>query len=344
MMSLLTIDGDHGEGGGQILRTALSLSLCRQQPFRIINIRARRTHPGLRRQHLMAVQAATAIGKADVEGAELGSQELTFAPTTRQPGEYRFDIGSAGSTTLVLQTLLPALVSAAGPSRLELIGGTHNPMAPPIEFIQYAFVPLLRRMGARVKVRMERAGFYPLGGGILHVEIEPVACLHPLHLSERGRLLGIQAVSLLGNLPGHIAERELGVLQEALSLTGNNLQVEYVDCEGQGNALYVRVHSEQVTEIISSIGQRGLRAEKVAQRLLAELRRYLAVPVAVGPYLADQLLLPLALAGGGSFTTLAPDAHTPTNIAVVRKFLDIPIRSSQQGHDQWLIELGDMRR
>ena len=337
---MLTNDGDMGEGGGQILRTSLSLSLCQQRPFRIVNIRARRKKPGLRRQHLVAVQAASAIGRAQVEGAELGSGELTFIPRTLQPGDYRFDIGTAGSTTLVLQAVLPTLITASQPSHLIFEGGTHNPMAPPFDFLQQAFLPLLRRMGARVSARLERAGFYPVGGGILQVDIQPVAQLQALSLPERGRLLGVEAVAVLANLPGHIAERELTVLRQELALEQSQLHTRYLQAKGAGNALFVVVKSEHVTEVFTSFGQRGVRAESVAGRLVPQVQRYLRAEVAVGQHLADQLLLPLALARGGEFLTLSPDPHTPTNIAVLQRFMDIQVSTERQGSDRWLIRFG----
>src|SRR5437867_958993 len=165
---MLLIDGSQGEGGGQILRTALGLSLVTGTPIRIEKIRAGRAKPGLLRQHLTAVNAATAIGAVDVEGATLGSQELTFRPGTVKPGEYRFAVGTAGSTGLVLQTVLPPLLTAPGPSTLTLEGGTHNPTAPPFDFLARAFLPLISRMGPSATARLERPGFYPAGGGQMH--------------------------------------------------------------------------------------------------------------------------------------------------------------------------------
>ena len=339
-MAMLSIDGDQGEGGGQILRSALSLSLYLQRPFRIVNIRARRRQPGLRPQHLMAVQAAAAIGDAEVEGANLGSMQLSFIPHGLLPGTYRFDIGTAGSTTLLLQAILLPLLSTGATSHLTLIGGTHNPLAPPFEFMQQVLIPLLQRMGAHINMHMERAGFFPSGGGILHVLIEPITKLRPLHLSARGRLLDRYAGCLLANLPEHIAERELNVLRDELKLEVRAMHTYHPTSQGQGNALFVGLHSEGLTELFCTIGKRGWHAESVAQSVVAEVKRYLNADVPVGRHLADQLLLPMALAGGGEFLTLTPDLHTPTNIAVIRQFLDIPIHCKQLGDDRWLIQLG----
>jgi RNA 3'-terminal phosphate cyclase (ATP) len=336
---MLTIDGDMGEGGGQILRTALSLSLCLRQPFHITRIRARRRQPGLRRQHLVAVQAAARISKAEMSGAELGSGDLTFIPHTLQPGPYTFDIGSAGSTTLVSQTLLPALVCAASPSCLLLTGGTHNPMAPPFDFLQLAFLPVLKSMGANIQATLKRPGFYPVGGGILEVAIRPVSHLTSLSLLERGHPLDISAIAILANLPLHIAQRELEVLHEALSLDRQRLHIRQTEAQGQGNALLVIVKSEHITEVFSSMGEHGVRAETVAARLAPTVLRYLRAEVPVGLHLADQLLLPMALFGGGAFITLSPDPHTLTNIEVLRRFLDIDILTERLGSDRWHIQI-----
>jgi RNA 3'-phosphate cyclase len=185
---MLTLDGSAGEGGGQILRSALALSLLTGTPFRIEKIRARRAKPGLLRQHLTAVQAAARIGSAQVEGAELGSRALTVRPGTVAPGEYHFAIGSAGSACLVVQTVLPPLLLASGPSVLIVEGGTHNPAAPSWDFLARVFFPLLERMGARIRTKLERHGFYPAGGGRLRVEIDPVSTLAPLELLKRGEI------------------------------------------------------------------------------------------------------------------------------------------------------------
>lgn len=337
---MLTIDGDLGEGGGQILRTSLSLSLCLQRPFQIINIRRRRRKPGLRPQHLVAVEAAAKVSIAEVSGAKLGSTELIFTPGKSQPGYYHFDIGSAGSTTLVLQTILPALMNLSQPSELLLEGGTHNPMAPPFDFLQQAFLPLLARSGVAVEATLERAGFYPVGGGRLRVLINPSETIKPFSLLQRGQVLAVEAVSILANLPDHIAERELAVLQQNLGLRPEQTRVSRPACTGQGNVLLVIVRSEHITELFSSFGQRGVQAETVASRLVEQVSRYLNAGVPVGQHLADQLLLPLALAGGGEFLTLSPGLHTSTNIAVIEQFMKIGITSERQGEDRCLIRVG----
>lgn len=334
---MLNIDGAIGEGGGQILRTALTLSLCLNKPFRIVNIRRARQQPGLRRQHLVAVQAAAEIGRAEVKGATLGSRELVFIPQGISPGDYHFDIGSAGSTTLVVQTVLPALLSAGKPSQLTLEGGTHNPMAPPFDFLERVYLPLINRMGPKVSARIEHYGFYPAGGGCIQLRVDPAAALQPLYLNERGRVQRLAARAYLSQLPEHIAQRELDVIEAGLGLQRDSLVICRTPAVGPGNALVVEVQCEQVTELFSAVGQRGIRAETVAKRVVDRVKRYLSAGVPVGEYLADQLLLPLALAGGGSFLTMAPSRHTMTNCAVLQQFMAIAIHCEPAADGRCLI-------
>jgi RNA 3'-terminal phosphate cyclase (ATP) len=204
---MITIDGSFGEGGGQILRTSLALSLVTGHAFRIQNIRAGRAKPGLLRQHLTAVQAAVEVGDAAVDGATLGSKELVFKPGKVRAGDYRFAVGTAGSATLVLQTILPALIIGKEPSRLTLEGGTHNPHAPPFDFLDRAFLPLLNRTGPQVSMKLERIGFYPAGGGRFTVEIIPTDKLKGLDLRERGESKGRSARAIFSNLSAGVANR-----------------------------------------------------------------------------------------------------------------------------------------
>ena len=337
---MLTIDGAHGEGGGQILRTALALSMCLQRPVRLARIRASRRKPGLRRQHLTAVQAAAQITGARVEGAALGAVELEFIPGPVRPGEYRFDLGTAGSTTLVLQTLLPVLIGASGASRVVLEGGTHNPQAPPFEFLHSAFVPLLNRMGARVDVRLVRPGFYPAGGGCIEADIRPASRLVPLELLERGGVVSLGGVVWLSALPAHIAERERRVVHEDALWRSARLAVHRVEQpRGPGNAVVLVLECHHVTEVFAATGRRGVPAEDVAAAALASAREYVDAGVPVGAYLADQLLLPLALAGAGRYLTVKPSSHTLTNMAVIGQFLDVPLECRRESRG-WCVEAG----
>jgi len=317
----LELDGSQGEGGGQVLRSALTLSLCLQRPFRMVNIRAKRRNPGLARQHLMAVRAAATVGRATVTGASLGSRTLSFTPHGLYAGDYRFDIGSAGSTTLLLHTLLPALLQADRPSRITAIGGTHNPLAPPFEHFAEVYLPVLGRMGAVATAQMARAGYYPRGGGVVTVEVHP-ARLHPLALRERGPCRGIHGEARVAALPRHIAEREARVLRAALGLPEQAVAlVEQPRDWGPGNCCLLWVRCAQITEVFSAVGERGVPAERVAAQVADAARRYLNAQAPVGEHLADQLLIPLALAGGGSFLTLALSGHTRTNRRVIEAFM-----------------------
>jgi len=335
----IDIDGSSGEGGGQILRSALALSLITGRPFRLSAIRARRAKPGLLRQHLASVKAATMIGNATVRGDELGSTRLEFAPETIKGGDYTFPIGTAGSTTLVLQTILPALLTASTASRVVVEGGTHNPSAPPFDFIARSFVPVLQAMGARVDVQLEADGFYPAGGGRLVATIEP-GRLRRVELLTRGSIT-VKARSLLANLPDAIAKRELSIVRERFSLgREDSLIVRSTTSIGPGNVLMIDVIAAGGIEVVTSVGEKGVSAERVAALACDEAERFIAADVPVGPHLADQLLLPMALAGGGAFRTLSPTAHTTTNATVIERFLDVPITIQQEDGDRALVRIG----
>lgn len=339
---MIEIDGAMGEGGGQVLRSALGLSLATGQPFRIRDIRAGRAKPGILRQHLAAVDAAVQVGGASASGAALGSRELAFTPGKARGGNYRFAVGTAGSTTLVLQAVLPALLTADEPSTIVLEGGTHNPLAPPFDFLERALLPLVERMGPRVRVALERPGFYPAGGGRFVAEIEPAKALVPLELGERGEIHERRARARVANLAPHIARRELQTLADMLDWPPETLRAEPVtDAIGPGNVLVVDVVSEHVTEVFTGFGRRGATAENVAAEVAGEVREYLASGAPVGPHLADQLLVPLALAGGGRFRTVRPTRHTTTNAEVLRAFLDVRVTIEKETRDRWVIGIGE---
>jgi RNA 3'-terminal phosphate cyclase (ATP) len=334
---ILELDG--AIGGGQVLRSALSLSMLSGRPFSIHNIRARRSRPGLLRQHLTAVQAAAQVCSAEVEDAELGSQRLSFSPGAIRGGDYRFAIGSAGSCTLVLQTLLPALLRADAPSTLHISGGTHNPLAPPADFLLRAWLPLLRRMGAKVDMQLLRHGFAPAGGGVISAQVEP-SLLSPLNLLEPGAVLRQEASALLAGIPGHVGERELARVMKRLKWPDENLRFVWLEQEeGPGNALLLEIVCGQVTEIFSAFGQNGIRAERVADSAIDQAREWLQSGTAVAEHLADQLLLPMALAGGGSFTTPRMTEHLASNLEVLQRFLPVVIRRSEPRRGALLIEL-----
>lgn len=337
---MITVDGSEGEGGGQILRTSLALSLVTGQPFRLENLRAGRKKPGLLRQHLTAVQAAQAIGGAEVVGAALGSTTLEFRPGRVTPGEYRFAVGTAGSATLVLQTVLPPLLTAAGPSALTLEGGTHNPFAPPFDFLAHCFAPLIEQMGPRLDLRLDRPGFYPAGGGRFQARITPAPRLGQLNLLERGAIRHCRARALVSSLPARIGERELAVVRERLGWPAEATQVETVaQPVGPGNALLLEIEAERITAVFTACGERGQSAEAVAEAAAAAAETWLSAGVPVDEHLADQLLLPMALAGGGVFRTTKPSLHATTNAAIIQRFLSVAVRWGSTGPRAWTVQV-----
>ena len=335
---MLIIDGSQGEGGGQVLRTALALALVTGTPFRMERIRAGRPKPGLLRQHLTAVNAAATVGAAAVEGAALGSDTIVFRPGSVKAGTYEFAVGTAGSTSLVLQTVLAPLLTADGPSTLVVQGGTHNPFAPPFEFFARAFLPLLARMGPQVAATLDRPGFYPAGGGQITVRIGPAPTLGPVTLLHRGETTRRRARAVVANLSERIAHRELRIVREKLGWEADELEAVALGAQtgarGPGNALMVEIESEHVTEVFTGFGQVGVSAEAVAERAIQEVRVYLAAQVPVGAYLADQLLIPLALAGGGAFRTLPLSRHSTTNADVIGRFLGIDVNITAEPSGQ----------
>jgi RNA 3'-terminal phosphate cyclase (ATP) len=324
------IDGAAGEGGGQILRTALGLSVATGVPVTIDRIRQRRRQPGLQRQHLTAVLAAQQVGGARVVGAELGSPRLEFWPGAPSAGTFHFAIGTAGSTALVLQAVLPALWAAGAASTLVLEGGTHNPLAPPFEFLARAFAPLLARLGAPLELELVRPGFFPAGGGCVRARVAPPRWQRlDLGAGEPPTVYSAQILDC--GLPRHVAERQAEVLRTQLPLPPERVQIERRDAHGPGNAVLVQVASGDVVEVLVELAERGRTAEAVAERAVRAVRRHLGQGVPVGEHLADQLLVPMALAGGGSFVTCAPTEHLRTNARVVETFLPVAIRCAARG-------------
>ena len=333
---MIAIDGSVGEGGGQILRTSLALSMCTGQPFTLARIRARRAKPGLMRQHLTCVQAAAAVSGATVQGAAPGSTTLVFEPGAVKSGDYAFSVGTAGSCTLVLQTVWPALMLADAPSRLKLAGGTHNPMAPPFHFLERCYAPLLRRLGAGSELALRRLGFYPAGGGEIDVTIHPAAdTLRPFDLIERGDRVEAFAECLAPALPGAVARRELDALARALAWTPERLRVPVVrQNEGPGNALMATLSHANVCELFTQFGEKGVSSEQVAQALAQEIRDYESSTAALGPHLADQWALPLALAvwrrgGEAVYTCTELTDHATTNFAMIERFLPVRFETAQ---------------
>jgi RNA 3'-terminal phosphate cyclase (ATP) len=321
---MITIDGTIGEGGGQVLRTALSLAAITSKPFVIENIRGRRSKPGLRRQHLTCVEAAARICGAGVEGGRIGSSTLSFKPgTTIIPGHYSWDITTAGSTTLVLQTVLPVLSMADRTSHVKITGGTHNPMAPPLDFIQQSFLPLLDTMGFSSSVRLERYGFYPRGGGVITARIKERTKGKALDLTKRSAMIRARAVILNSGLPEHIARREKKILLESGLFVSNDIEVLQPRTGQTANAVWAIIQYGPVHCVFTGFGQKGKPAERVASEVVEQIDFHNDSGLPVEAHLADQLLLYMALRGDGCFATSRLSLHATTNMEIIEKFLEV---------------------
>ncbi len=338
---MVVVDGSIGEGGGQVLRTALTLSILTGQPLVIHNIRAGRPNPGLQPQHLAAVRAAAAICGAEVEEAELESQRVRFTPRgPARPGTYTFDVaeiaerGSAGAVGLVLQTVLLPLAMADGPSHLTLRGGTHVPWAPSVDYLQEVFLPTVARMGVQAEVELTAWGFYPAGGGEVRVRIEGRRGepLRPIQLAERGAVRRVWGRGVAANLPSHIPQRIANRACNLLTAAGLPARVEAlrVRSAGPGAAVFLFAEYEHGVAGFSAYGRKGLASEHVAAAACEELLVHHRTGAPADPHLADQLVLPMTLASGNSeVVTSAVTGHLRTNLAVVRAFL--PLQAGVEG-------------
>ncbi len=328
---MITIDGSQGEGGGQILRSALSLSAITGRGVHFTNIRARRPRPGLMRQHLACVKAVAEICDGDVAGAELNSQELVFKPGRIRSGDFRFVIGSAGSVLLLAQAVLPVLLLASGPSEVILEGGTYNTTeSPSYDFFAQAFLSCLSKMGLEVTSEMARAGFCPAGGGSIRLSVKPARAWREFSLCERGELRDARVTALGSDLEHSILTDELAMFQAGLGDMMNfRPEARCIPADCPGNALFSTLEYENITELFGTCGSYGISRQSVARRVIGLTKQYLANKWVVGQFLADQLLLPLALGRGGVFLTGQPTLHSETNRAVIRQFLDVEINFKQ---------------
>ncbi|MEJ2695728.1 MAG: RNA 3'-terminal phosphate cyclase [Candidatus Sulfobium sp.] len=323
---MLEIDGSYGEGGGQILRTSLGLSCLLQKPFRIFNIRKSRKKPGLMPQHLACVRALACLSHASVRGDHEGSVEIIFEPDRPEPGDYYFEIGTAGSTSLLFQAILPSLIRAGGDSRITLKGGTHVPFSPSSDYIREVFAPSLEKLGICLKIGSVRCGFYPRGGGEIRIEVSCQGKIRGLTLEERGEVRSIRGVSGVGNLPVSIAERQRKAALIPLLHYGLAAEIELLEVPafGRGTFLFLLFESENCIAGFSALGQIGKKAETVGQEAAGELIGYYLTTACLDPHLADQIIPYLAVAEGeSSFTASRISNHLLTNLWITEKFAGI---------------------
>jgi len=336
---LIIIDGSQGEGGGQILRSSLSLSMCTGTPIRLENIRAGRKKTGLLRQHLACVRASKEICNAKVSGDELGSSTIEFHPKEIQSGVYDFAIGSAGSTSLLFQTVLPALLMADSESKVSFSGGTHNDMAPSFDFIKHCFIPALKSINIEIDVELEAYGFMPIGGGKWTAKIKPINGMGILNMTSVGKFETKQAVITQSGVSRSVADRELARVKKKLQWADDQLHINQVESIGPGNIISLRVSDGKLTHVVDVVGAKNVSAERVAGRAIASMKHYINSGAAVGEYLCDQLLLPLTIGNGGHFTTTEPSLHTKTNIDVIKMFIDCEITVSEKSQDLFEVQI-----
>lgn len=334
---MLTIDGSQGEGGGQIVRTALSLAMASGTAFRLDNIRAGRDKPGLLRQHLACVQVAKQLASARVLGDNVGSSSLVFEPHAMKGGVFDLAIGAAASIPLLLQTVIPPLLLAEHATRLTLAGTTHSAGAPTFEQIDETWLPLLARMGATIEVKLLRAGFQTAGGGKVTMRVERAKRLRPLTLDERGTITLRRVRATVANLPFEIADREVKHAVHLLSWPEDAGEARGVDADGPGNCVAITLGSEHVTAMFSAFGGPAITAEAMVERLVDDVRAHLVGEAPVGPHLADQLLIPMALAGSGSIVTGSPSSHARTTMALIEKFLPVEFTAEPIDDRRWRI-------
>ena len=330
MSSPIQIDGAHGEGGGQIIRTSLSLSALTGKPVEVYNVRAKRSKPGLQPQHLTAVRAAAALCDAKLSGDAVGSVRFTFAPQSPpRPDRHRFDIGTAGATSLVVQTALIPLAHAAAPSHLTVTGGTHVPHSPPAEYLEAVYIPTLRQAGLHAAFRYPNAGFYPKGGGLVEVDILGGAQPEPLDLTERGKLKSVKAYVVTSSLPGHVAERGAAAVEKFMKGVGRQVRVERRDkpSPGIGAAVVLVAECEGGRAGFTGMGERGKPMERVAEEPCEAFMEWWKTGAACDEHLADQLVLPMALTEGESrWTAPCISEHLRTVLWLTEQFLPIEYR------------------
>jgi RNA 3'-terminal phosphate cyclase (ATP) len=327
---MIIIDGSYGEGGGQILRTSLSLAAITGQSLRLENIRAGRKKPGLAAQHLTVVRAMTRICQAQCQGDKIGSQMLEFMPNcSPQAGYYTFDVrdategGSAGAITLILQAILLPLALAQGDSVVILRGGTHVPFSPPITYIEQVYLPFLKQLGIEVDLKLNGWGWYPRGGGEAEIRINGGNKINNLELLSRGNFKQIKGLAIVTELPSHIPQRMASRTENLLKKANLRTQIKPLREQGvaSGAGLFLTAEYDNIKAGFSALGRQGLPAETVAEMAVKELLKFHRQDAPVEHFLGDQLLLPLALASGISQYQVAEiTSHLSTNAWTILQF------------------------
>lgn len=340
---MITIDGSLGEGGGQILRSALALSILTGKPFKIIDIRANRKPPGLRPQHAMSVRAAAQICGADIKGASVGSSTLTFEPGPVIPGNYNFSIGTAGATGLVLQTIyLPLALGTTSPSTITITGGTHVSTSPCYHYLATTWVGYLKKMGLAIDLTMERPGFYPRGGGTIRARIDPCPAIQGLTILSCPAITTASGISAVAGLPESIATRQQRRMTTKLRDAGIEPMITEETWDGgPGTMAAIIATQSPIPTLFFSVGEKGKPAEAVADDALSAALAYRDAGAPVDPHAADQILLPLAFADSGSeYRTGEITRHLTTNREIIGRFLDREITIEGQEGEPGTVRIG----
>jgi RNA 3'-terminal phosphate cyclase (ATP) len=330
---MLEIDGSHGEGGGQLIRTAVALAAVTGRSIRVLDARARRDPPGLAAQHLAAVRAVAALCDAEIAGLAPQATSFTFVPRGLRGGTFRCDVGTAGSVTLVLQGLLPAAVCAPAPVRFAVSGGTDVRAAPPLDYFRRVLLGLLHRMGVGAECAVRRRGYYPRGGGEVEIAVSP-GRPRAIVLEQAGRVLHVGGLAHVAGLPAHVAQRmsrsaaaELAAHRPEIDM----LVLGHEEAAGQGGAIVAWARTEQSVLGAGRVAERGVRAESLGASAGGELAADLAAGAGVDVHAADQLPVYLALAGAGAFTTRTISPHAETAMWLVAQFLPVSFEVTREG-------------
>jgi len=339
---MIEIDGSMGEGGGQILRMSLALAAVLKEEVRVFNIRKKRSPPGLKAQHLSAVRAIAKITNAKLEGDSLGSEEIIFHPREIMGGNVRINIGTAGSISLILQAILPAICFAKDKVRLEIIGGTDVKWSPPVDYLIHVFRPIVKRMGANINIKLIERGHYPKGGGLVVAEISPIDTLNSIKLMEQGKITYIRGISHAHGLPRHVAIRQARAAQEVLnSLNLSNIQIDIESKEnipkrkspGSGITLWTETSTNTVLGS-DSLGEKGKRAEIVGKEAAEKLVREIRSGATVDRHMADMLIIWMLLAKGTStIKTSELTMHAKTCIDLAKIFTSTEIKIDEAKGD-----------